>query len=204
MQHRPDAASGESAHYRQLSLRNPAHHHRQISTPATSQNYYGTGQRPVSSYYEYENAAHPKNGADNANMVNFRKALMNQQHQQQQQQQSGYGQVNYRNHNNNETLYGIVGQQVNKRPSLGPPGQAGTLSAQQQQQNILRQQQPIYQSNQVQIYGSSVYNTLPNQQQPIYGRLPPQGNRSGGLYGSFPRNDIYATNGLPNAYQTKG
>lgn len=138
----------------------------------------------MSSYFEYEHLK--KNGGIDL--------------QQSKQMTGPFAANNYGG--NNEAMYGLVGQQIaNKRPPVA--------QSQQQQQNlrsnIIRQQQPIYQSNAVQIYDSVYNHNIPNQSA-AYGRVQhhhqtgPQTTRSsGGIYG------IYGINGLPaSAYTTKG
>lgn len=147
--------------YRQLSLRNHhAQHQRQISSPATSQYYHHqAGQaRPISNYYEYEQAAFLKNDD-----VGQRKPPPPSMLYQ------AVGSTK-----NGETLYGVVGQQ---QPMAG---------------GIIRKQQPIYQSNQVQIY-SSVYN--------------PNVTYSTGAGNQASRSGLhpnYSHSGLPNTFPTKG
>lgn len=191
-------------HYRQLSLRhNTQQHHRQVSSPATSQQFY-TQQRPISSYFEYEHSpANQKNGIDQQ-MENPLVKGPAHHHPQSQQQHASYSQQMQQQSNygtKKETLYGIVGQQLppTKRPmvppisqQMVPPGGPG---------NIIRQQQPIFQSNQVQIYGS-VYGNQPatsyaqqqqaHQQQQRASQMNSNPNNKSnnsrsGLYGSFPR-----------------
>jgi len=184
---RQDKANIENIyHYRQLSLRNnPQQHQRQVSSPATS-HYYGNNQpRPISSYYEYDHPPYMKNGDHLNVMENLRKGpLVNKPH-------ANYGQMSPTFNPHQETLYGIVGQQIgNKRGvSTGPHITPGPPS-------MIRQQQSIFQSNHVQIYGS-VYGTAPNQQ--TYARPSQhQMHSQTGLYGSYPRNEVYrAANALP-------
>ena len=203
-------------HYRQLSLRNTNQHHRQVSSPATSQQYY-TQQRPVSSYYEYEKSSFKNSDQQQQQKLenqHFRKGPLLQNQSQQRQHLSNYNNQMQSNYSTKkETLYGIVGHQQQAVPTKRPivPGL-----------NIIRNQQPIYQSNQVQIYGSiygSEQTTSPNnyvqqqqqqqqQQQRSLQQTSHTINSRTGLYGSFPRNNnetIYGhSNGLPpNTYLTK-
>ena len=130
----------------------------------------------MSSYFEYEHAnVNPMRKVSNSQLPSY--------------------QVSNYSKEKPETMYGIVGQQmVRQQQSMTSPPHN------QMAANIIRKQQPIYQSNNVQIYGS-VYNRSPN-----VGNLQTtnQNNVRSSVYASYPQNDIYNSNGLPSQYITKG
>ncbi|OTF75608.1 hypothetical protein BLA29_009196 [Euroglyphus maynei] len=96
----------------------------------------------------------------------------------------------------NENTYGIIGQQQQQRTIPSSSNITGSSIPQQHAQtshsnmNVFRQQQPIYHSNQVQIYGTIYNNQMksniqPSSQQQLYGTklnyaplngLPPSSN----------------------------
>lgn len=159
-------------HYRQLSLRNPQHH-RQISSSsaaaaAVNQNFYHP-QQPRGNHYGYEQQQQSQLPArdQRSYTINSRSYPVNP-----------YGQlVGTSKSPNNETTYGIVGQHHHQQQRTIPSNLTGLSTPQQHAQtshsnmNIVRQQQPIYHSNQVQIYGTIYNNQAQSNGQPSQQQL---------------------------------
>jgi hypothetical protein len=127
-------------------------HQRQVSTPVSHRN-----ERPNSNYYEYESVNAMKNAA-----------LLNQQ--QLQKQHSIQQQNNVNNNNVNVPHKQYSTTSLNRRSNKYKNGEyiqtGASISV-----PIVRQQQPIYQTNQLKIYGSSYsngYSSQPNQTVPMY------------------------------------